>query len=191
MRAAIAEAKAAGVTHMAFGDLFLDDIREYRVRLLDGTGVEPLFPIWTTAEETPDLARQDAGGRSRGGPDLRGPQAVESAVRGPAVRRDAPGGTARRGRSVRRAGRVPHVLLPVPRSSAQRSPSRSARSSSGMGSGSPIYDQQRQLAASIGPDRAAPLRDHADRICFMSGPKTRSTEGKTHVAMPELPFESR
>ena len=58
MKAAIAEAKAAGVTHMAFGDLFLEDIREYRVRLLEGTGVEPLFPIWTTAEDTPALARQ-------------------------------------------------------------------------------------------------------------------------------------
>ena len=57
MRTAIAEAKAAGVTHMAFGDLFLEDIREYRVRLLQGTGIEPLFPIWTTAEETPALAR--------------------------------------------------------------------------------------------------------------------------------------
>jgi uncharacterized protein (TIGR00290 family) len=58
MRAAIAEARAKGVTHIAFGDLFLEDIREYRVRLLDGTGVEPLFPIWTSAEDTPDLARQ-------------------------------------------------------------------------------------------------------------------------------------
>jgi uncharacterized protein (TIGR00290 family) len=58
MKAALAEAKAAGVTHIAFGDLFLADIREYRVRLLEGTGVEPLFPIWTTAEDTPDLARQ-------------------------------------------------------------------------------------------------------------------------------------
>lgn len=58
MKVAIAEAKAGGVTHIAFGDLFLQDIREYRVRLLEGTGVEPLFPIWTTAEDTPDLARQ-------------------------------------------------------------------------------------------------------------------------------------
>ncbi len=58
MKAALAEAKAAGVTHIAFGDLFLADIKEYRVRLLEGTGVEPLFPIWTTAEDTPDLARQ-------------------------------------------------------------------------------------------------------------------------------------
>ena len=58
MKAAISEARAAGVTHIAFGDLFLEDIREYRIRLLEGTGVEPLFPVWTTAEDTPDLARR-------------------------------------------------------------------------------------------------------------------------------------
>jgi diphthamide synthase (EF-2-diphthine--ammonia ligase) len=58
MKAALAEEKAAGVSYIAFGDLFLADIREYRVRLLEGTGVEPLLPIWTTAEDTPDLARQ-------------------------------------------------------------------------------------------------------------------------------------
>ena len=66
MKAAVAEAKSKGVTHIAFGDLFLQDIREYRVRLLQGTGVEPLFPIWTSAEDTPDLARRmlDAGLRA-------------------------------------------------------------------------------------------------------------------------------
>lgn len=57
MRAALVEAKAAGVTHLAFGDLFLLDVREYRVRLLQGTGIEPLFPICTNEEETPALAR--------------------------------------------------------------------------------------------------------------------------------------
>jgi len=57
MRTAIADAKASGVTHIAFGDLFLEDIRQYRVRLLKGTGVEPLFPIWTSSEDTPGLAR--------------------------------------------------------------------------------------------------------------------------------------
>jgi uncharacterized protein (TIGR00290 family) len=61
MKAAIAEAKSNGVTHIAFGDLFLEDIREYRLRLLEGSGVEPLFPIWTTAEDTPDLARRMLG----------------------------------------------------------------------------------------------------------------------------------
>jgi uncharacterized protein (TIGR00290 family) len=58
MGAAIAEARDSGVTHMAFGDLFLEDIRDYRVRLLAGTGVEPLFPIWSSVEETPALARR-------------------------------------------------------------------------------------------------------------------------------------
>jgi uncharacterized protein (TIGR00290 family) len=56
-RDAIVRARASGVSHLAFGDLFLEDIRQYRVRLLEGTGVEPLFPIWTTVEQTPRLAR--------------------------------------------------------------------------------------------------------------------------------------
>jgi diphthamide synthase (EF-2-diphthine--ammonia ligase) len=34
------------VSHIAFGDLFLEDVRAYRERLLAGTGFEPLFPIW-------------------------------------------------------------------------------------------------------------------------------------------------
>jgi uncharacterized protein (TIGR00290 family) len=65
-KAAIAEAKSNGITHMAFGDVFLEDIREYRVKLLTGTGVEPLFPIWTTSRDTADLARKmlDAGLRA-------------------------------------------------------------------------------------------------------------------------------
>ena len=56
MRSALSEARAAGVTHMAFGDLFLEDVRTYRVRLLDGTGVEPMFPLWGTPDDTPGLA---------------------------------------------------------------------------------------------------------------------------------------
>ena len=63
MRAAVEKAKAAGVTAFAFGDLFLADIRAYRERQLAGTGVEPLFPIWGTPDDTPALARTmiDAG----------------------------------------------------------------------------------------------------------------------------------
>jgi uncharacterized protein (TIGR00290 family) len=44
--AALGGARARGVTHVAFGDLFLEDVRAYRERLLDGTGLEPLFPLW-------------------------------------------------------------------------------------------------------------------------------------------------
>jgi uncharacterized protein (TIGR00290 family) len=57
-RAVIERARAEGIDCTAFGDLFLEDIRAYRVRQLDGTGIEPLFPIWTTAGETPALARR-------------------------------------------------------------------------------------------------------------------------------------
>jgi uncharacterized protein (TIGR00290 family) len=39
-------AVAEGIDAVAFGDLFLQDIRDYRVRQLEGTGLEPLFPVW-------------------------------------------------------------------------------------------------------------------------------------------------
>lgn len=35
-----------GIECMAFGDLFLRDIREYREKQLAGTGIQPLFPLW-------------------------------------------------------------------------------------------------------------------------------------------------
>ncbi|MEM6337048.1 MAG: ATP-binding protein [Bacteroidota bacterium] len=44
--AALTQAKAAEATHVAFGDLFLEDVRAYRERLVEGTGLEPLFPLW-------------------------------------------------------------------------------------------------------------------------------------------------
>jgi uncharacterized protein (TIGR00290 family) len=46
MSQAIADARATGFTHVAFGDLFLEDIRRYREEKLAGTGLEPLFPVW-------------------------------------------------------------------------------------------------------------------------------------------------
>jgi uncharacterized protein (TIGR00290 family) len=42
----VSEAKGDGVTHLAFGDLFLEDIRRYREGQLAASGVEPLFPLW-------------------------------------------------------------------------------------------------------------------------------------------------
>jgi uncharacterized protein (TIGR00290 family) len=35
-----------GVSHVAFGDLFLEDVRSYRERMLAGSGLTPLFPLW-------------------------------------------------------------------------------------------------------------------------------------------------
>jgi uncharacterized protein (TIGR00290 family) len=57
MRAVVDRARSAGVSALAFGDLFLEDIRAYRERLLAGTGIEPLFPVWGTPDDTPRLAR--------------------------------------------------------------------------------------------------------------------------------------
>jgi uncharacterized protein (TIGR00290 family) len=39
---------ANGIQYMAFGDLFLEDIRKYREDQLEGTGISPLFPLWKT-----------------------------------------------------------------------------------------------------------------------------------------------
>jgi uncharacterized protein (TIGR00290 family) len=44
------------VAHIAFGDLFLEDVRAYRERLLEGSGFGPLFPIWGL--DTASLARR-------------------------------------------------------------------------------------------------------------------------------------
>lgn len=55
MAAAIADVKARGVTHIIFGDLFLQDIRAYREKQLAGTGITPVFPLWL--QPTAALAR--------------------------------------------------------------------------------------------------------------------------------------
>ena len=49
MAAAVRGFVADGFTHVAFGDLFLEDVRHYRVTRLAGSGLEPLFPIWKTS----------------------------------------------------------------------------------------------------------------------------------------------
>jgi uncharacterized protein (TIGR00290 family) len=58
MSAALDRARGAGITAVAFGDLFLEDVRNYRIAQLSGTGVEPLFPLWCSSDETPSLARR-------------------------------------------------------------------------------------------------------------------------------------
>jgi len=61
MSSAVARASAEGFTHVAFGDLFLEDIRRYREERMLGTGLTPLFPLWR--RPTTQLAREmlDAG----------------------------------------------------------------------------------------------------------------------------------
>lgn len=66
MKSAVEGFVAGGFTHVAFGDLFLEDVRRYRADRMAGSGLEPLFPIWKT-KPTSDLARDmiDAGLQAR------------------------------------------------------------------------------------------------------------------------------
>lgn len=55
MAQACVRAVAEGIEVMAFGDLFLEDVRDYRIQKLAGTGLKPIFPIWSP--DTATLAR--------------------------------------------------------------------------------------------------------------------------------------
>jgi uncharacterized protein (TIGR00290 family) len=65
MAVATAQAVGDGFTHVAFGDLFLEDVRRYREDRLRGTGLAPLFPLW--GRDTASLANEmvEAGLRAR------------------------------------------------------------------------------------------------------------------------------
>ena len=63
MAAAVARARAEGVTHVAFGDLFIEDIRAYRKRMFADSGIAPLFPLWH--RPTDALAREMIAGGLR------------------------------------------------------------------------------------------------------------------------------
>jgi uncharacterized protein (TIGR00290 family) len=56
MAAACARAVAEKLHGVAFGDLFLEDIRDYRIAKLAPTGLQPIFPCWLLP--TPALARE-------------------------------------------------------------------------------------------------------------------------------------
>jgi uncharacterized protein (TIGR00290 family) len=60
MAEACAKAIAQGIEGVAFGDLFLEDVRAYRIRQMAGTGLEPLFPLWGLP--TKALAREMLAG---------------------------------------------------------------------------------------------------------------------------------
>jgi uncharacterized protein (TIGR00290 family) len=56
MRQFVIKSIADGIECMAFGDLFLEDVRKYREKQLRETGIEPIFPLW--AIPTRELAEQ-------------------------------------------------------------------------------------------------------------------------------------
>jgi uncharacterized protein (TIGR00290 family) len=63
VRAAMGTARADGIEGIAFGDLFLVDVRQYREKMMEGTGIAPLFPLW--GRPTAELAREMTAGGLR------------------------------------------------------------------------------------------------------------------------------
>ncbi|MCA9000277.1 MAG: adenine nucleotide alpha hydrolase [Planctomycetes bacterium] len=56
MARAMERARADRIEAVAFGDLFLEDIRAYREKNLEPTGIEPIFPLW--GRDTRELAQE-------------------------------------------------------------------------------------------------------------------------------------
>jgi len=63
MLTVVQQAVAEGFTHVAFGDLNLEDVRSYREDRLRGTGLTPLFPLW--GRPTSELAKEMIAGGLR------------------------------------------------------------------------------------------------------------------------------
>lgn len=63
--AALGRARDEGTTHVAFGDLFLEDIRRWREAQLAPLGLAPLFPLWCAPDATGRLARDMLDGGLR------------------------------------------------------------------------------------------------------------------------------
>jgi uncharacterized protein (TIGR00290 family) len=63
MSEAVKHAASDGFTHVAFGDLFLEDVRAYREERLAGSGLTPIFPLW--GHPTATLAREMIAGGLR------------------------------------------------------------------------------------------------------------------------------
>ena len=89
MGAFVAEQAAAGIEAMAFGDLFLEDIRRYREGKLAGTGIAPLFPLWGIPTGRPGT--RDDRGRARGPRHLCRSEEAAGELRRPALRCGAAG----------------------------------------------------------------------------------------------------
>ena len=105
----MARARNDGVRCMAFGDLYLQDIRRYREERMQGTGIEPVFPLW----ERPTRALLDemlAGGL-RACLTCVDPRVLPAEFAGQELSATLVEQYAGRHRSVRRERRVPQLRL--------------------------------------------------------------------------------
>jgi uncharacterized protein (TIGR00290 family) len=85
MEEALAAARTRGVEAVAFGDLFLEDVRRYREQRMSGTGLAPLFPLW--GRPTPALAEEMIAGGLQARLSCVDPRVVPAALAGRAFDR--------------------------------------------------------------------------------------------------------
>jgi diphthamide synthase (EF-2-diphthine--ammonia ligase) len=85
MAAFLREAAALGYTHVAFGDLFLEDVRAYREAKMEGTGLATMFPLW--GRPTAALAEEMIDGGLRAYLTCVDPRKVSPALAGRAFDR--------------------------------------------------------------------------------------------------------
>ena len=107
MATAVAEAVADGFTHVAFGDLFLEDVRRYREERLADTGLEPMFPVW--GQPTARLAEEMIEKGLQARLSCIDTRVLDRRLRRTHLRSIASERAARQRRSLRREWRVPHV----------------------------------------------------------------------------------
>jgi uncharacterized protein (TIGR00290 family) len=80
MAGAVRRAVGDGFSHVAFGDLFLEDVRRYREERLAGTGLAPLFPLF--GADTAALAREMIGAGLRARITCVNPKVLDRAFAG-------------------------------------------------------------------------------------------------------------
>ncbi len=124
MRDLCARAISEGVQAMAFGDLFLADIRAYREKQLAGTGLQPLFPVWQIP--TADLARTMIASGLRAKITCVDPKVLPKEFAGRDFDSQFLADLPPRHRSLWRKRRIPLLCVPCPRLPASISMSRSA-----------------------------------------------------------------
>jgi len=86
MNALIAAAQEEGIEAIAFGDLFLADVRRYREKMMAGTGIAPLFPLWE--RPTAELAEEMITGGLRARITCIDPRCMPASLAGREYNRD-------------------------------------------------------------------------------------------------------
>jgi hypothetical protein len=113
MASALASEALAGIDHVAFSDLFLEDVRTYREERLGRAGKHGVFPLW--GRDTMELAREIVGSGFRAVVVCVDPRANGSLFRRTGLRPDVPRGPSWGSGPVPRERRVPYLRLGRPR----------------------------------------------------------------------------